>query len=61
MAPPAMQMVPTQSREAPPTPLDAPRYLGRTIQSKVPNAADAILVQGGSLRTWSYRSPAVEQ
>ena len=24
-------------------------------------AASAILVQGGSLRTWSYRSPAVEQ
>merc|ERR1719230_1747487 len=23
--------------------------------------ADAILVQGGSLRTWSYRSPAIEQ
>jgi len=30
--------------------------------SVVPTAADsAILVQGGSLRTWSYRSPAVEQ
>ena len=29
---------------------------------KAPVAADAaILVQGGSLRTWSYRSPAVEQ
>ena len=24
-------------------------------------AATADLVQGGSLRTWSYRSPAVEQ
>lgn len=22
---------------------------------------DSILIQGGSLRTWSYRSPAVEQ
>jgi hypothetical protein len=30
--------------------------------SKGPSATDsAILVQGGSLRTWSYRSPAVEQ
>ena len=29
---------------------------------KAPVSADSsILVQGGSLRTWSYRSPAVEQ
>jgi hypothetical protein len=30
--------------------------------ARAPTAADAsVLVQGGSLRTWSYRSPAVEQ
>jgi hypothetical protein len=35
---------------------------GMAQQSKGPIAADtSILVQGGSLRTWSYRSPAVEQ
>ena len=35
---------------------------GIAASSKGPIAADtSILVQGGSLRTWSYRSPAVEQ
>ena len=35
---------------------------GAYTGSVVPTAADAaIAVQGGSLRTWSYRSPAVQQ
>jgi hypothetical protein len=35
---------------------------GRVAPTSRPMSADAsILVQGGSLRTWSYRSPAVEQ
>jgi len=37
---------------------------GRVVQTagKAPPGLDSsILVQGGSLRTWSYRSPAVEQ
>ena len=39
--------------------------VGETVRGVVaPTAAavdSAILVQGGSLRTWSYRSPSVEQ
>merc|ERR1719224_88342 len=35
---------------------------GRVTRSKpMPTADSTILVQGGSLRTWSYRSPLVEQ
>ena len=35
---------------------------GRAVPTRVPMSVDGnILVQGGSLRTWSYRSPAVEQ
>jgi len=35
---------------------------GRVVPTRGPGGADSsILVQGGSLRTWSYRSPAVEQ
>merc|ERR1719230_753638 len=34
---------------------------GRVYPTAPFYAGDAILVQGGSLRTWSYRSPAVEQ
>merc|ERR1711965_676961 len=35
---------------------------GRVVRSKPAATADStILVQGGSLRTWSYRSPLVEQ
>merc|ERR1719181_96932 len=38
-------------------------YTGRAVPTnRGPGLADSsILVQGGSLRTWSYRSPAVEQ
>jgi hypothetical protein len=38
------------------------QYAGGVVPTKGPVSADStILVQGGSLRTWSYRSPAVEQ
>jgi hypothetical protein len=38
------------------------RYSGGLARNRGPPAADAsVLVQGGSLRTWTYRSPAVEQ
>ena len=37
-------------------------YTGGVVPTRTPVATDsAILVQGGSLRTWSYRSPSVEQ
>ena len=37
-------------------------YAGGVMPSRGASIADSqILVQGGSLRTWSYRSPAVEQ
>jgi len=39
----------------------APAAQGRVMPTAPPAAAAPILVQGGSLRTWSYRSPAVEQ
>jgi hypothetical protein len=52
MSPPVMQVgVPVQTGAA-----------GRVSPTRMPPSADAsILVQGGSLRTWSYRSPSVEQ
>ena len=35
---------------------------GQVVRTKGPASPDApILVQGGSLRTWSYRSPAIDQ
>merc|ERR1712070_243547 len=37
-------------------------YSGGVTSTRAPPMVDStILVQGGSLRTWSYRSPAVEQ
>jgi len=37
-------------------------YSGGVVPTRgAPSPEDVILVQGGSLRTWSYRSPAVEQ
>jgi len=53
VAPPVMQMAPAA--------VAAPASVAGAVP-KGPVAADSsILVQGGSLRTWSYRSPAVEQ
>merc|ERR1719326_1202486 len=52
----AMQMAPGV------TPVGSAQYSGRVAPTRGPVGADsAILVQGGSLRTWSYRSPSVEQ
>jgi len=54
MAQPVMQMTSA--------PVDTAAYAGRVEPTNGPSPEDdAILVQGGSLRTWSYRSPAVEQ
>ena len=40
----------------------SPATSGGVLPTRGPSAADStILVQGGSLRTWSYRSQAVEQ
>jgi hypothetical protein len=52
VAPPVMQIAPAA----------AARYSGSVAPTGGFVGTDsAILVQGGSLRTWSYRSPAVEQ
>merc|ERR1719498_390941 len=43
-------------------PVAAASYQGGVVPTQPgPLAEEPILVQGGSLRTWSYRSPAVEQ
>merc|ERR1719359_2734624 len=55
VAAPAMQL---QQVNAPVGTAQAARSVGRGPSTDVDSA---ILVQGGSLRTWSYRSPAVEQ
>jgi len=54
MAPPVMQMAP---------PGVAPVGVAQPMRGNVvpTQQSSAILVQGGSLRTWSYRSPLVEQ
>jgi len=61
MAPPVMQL---REQIAPVgTPMDTGAMTGRSVPTRGPavGADGNILVQGGSLRTWSYRSPAVEQ
>ena len=42
-------------------PVDMAGMQGRTVPTDGTGVDSSILVQGGSLRTWSYRSPAVEQ
>ena len=42
-------------------PVDMSRMQGRAVPAAGPDVDSSILVQGGSLRTWSYRSPSVEQ
>jgi hypothetical protein len=39
----------------------APMGTAQPTRGGMPDVDSTILVQGGSLRTWSYRSPAVEQ
>jgi len=56
VAPPVMQMTQQVAPVAPGT------MAGGVVPTRAPPEIDsAILVQGGSLRTWSYRSPLVEQ
>jgi len=43
------------------TPVGAPTYSGSVVPTGPVASENVILVQGGSLRTWSYRSPAIEQ
>merc|ERR1719460_1289502 len=40
--------------------VSAPMGTAQSVRG-MPEVDSTILVQGGSLRTWSYRSPAVEQ
>jgi len=44
-------------------PMDTAAYAGRAVPTRglATSSEGNILVQGGSLRTWTYRSPAVEQ
>jgi len=59
MTPPVMQISPAAAGVSP---VGAAGMAGGVVPTKRGMAADSsILVQGGSLRTWSYRSPAVEQ
>ena len=54
---PMMQL--TSSRAAPVSPA---QYAGSVAPTRdIADLENSVLVQGGSLRTWSYRSPAVEQ
>jgi hypothetical protein len=68
---PTMQLREQQQMVAPvgSNQVNTPSFSGRVVptttkasNSKAPASTDsAILVQGGSLRTWSYQSPAVDQ
>ena len=57
MAPPVMQIGQPMAGMAP---VAGAEFDGRVVRTNQ-DVESAILVQGGSLRTWSYRSPAVEQ
>lgn len=61
--PPLMQQRDQFAPQVGTTPYAPPGVGGDLLRAKdAPVSVDApILVQGGSLRTWSYRSPAVEQ
>merc|ERR1719305_1553244 len=53
---PVMQMKQVNS------PVDTTAYAGGVVPTHSPASTENTqLVQGGSLRTWSYRSPSVEQ
>jgi hypothetical protein len=59
LAAPAMQLEAATQMSAP---VQTAGFSGGVVPTKQPSFVDAgILVQGGSLRTWSYRSPSVEQ
>merc|ERR1719253_2536369 len=60
MAPPVMQL----REQVAPVGINSRGYNGNVVPTRGMQNYDYdnnILVQGGSLRTWSYRSPAVEQ
>jgi len=60
-ATPAMRVAPPTMQVAPMGYAGVAGYTGGVVPTRgMPSDAD-ILVQGGSLRTWTYRSPAVEQ
>eukprot|EP00962_Isochrysis_galbana_P037104 scaffold12925_cov131-Isochrysis_galbana.AAC.3 len=69
LATPMMQLREQQQVVAPvgSTQVQTPSFSGRVVPTKssaakAPASTDsAILVQGGSLRTWSYQSPSVDQ
>ena len=59
MAQPVMQLQGTPVGVAP---VSTAEFSGGVVPTRAPVDLDtSILVQGGSLRTWSYRSPSVEQ
>jgi len=53
--------VPTPVMQVGYAPAGVAAYRGGVVPTRGIAMDSAILVQGGSLRTWSYRSPAVEQ
>ena len=55
-----MAAVQMQAIDSPATVGTTPYSAGRAVPTGLEGDA-TILVQGGSLRTWSYRSPSVEQ
>jgi len=59
-ATPAMRMSPPVMQVS--APVGTQGYTGGVVPTRAgPDVDSVILVQGGSLRTWSYRSPMVEQ
>jgi len=59
VAPPVMQL---QGAPVGVAPVSTAEFSGGVVPTRAPVDLDtSILVQGGSLRTWSYRSPSVEQ
>ena len=60
MARPAVMQL--REQQMPSAPVGTQTYDGNVVPLNAgPGLDSEILVQGGSLRTWSYRSPAVEQ
>ncbi|KAL1522497.1 hypothetical protein AB1Y20_017485 [Prymnesium parvum] len=60
MAPPVMQVRDQVARTGV-NRIDTGRYSGGVVPTRTPTGELVVPVQGGSLRTWSFRSPAVEQ
>ena len=65
-APPSTRFTPPTMQVADPlagtSPMSMADFTGGIVPTRPSSVADStVLVQGGSLRTWSYRSPSVEQ